>query len=146
MIDADASVCDVASSILRDLRVRDKKCRVGSFLAVADALRQSSNFVGKRMGPIVLVFRALNMVSILHRASRVGVDDGACPMFGVGCYFGLECSINIVVVIDGKHGGDQIGRVLPGYVMPFGISWFFLNQGWRHPRRSTSWLWGCHPQ
>jgi hypothetical protein len=95
MIDAYASVGYVPSSILRDLGVGDKKYCVGPFFAVADALCQSSDFVGKRMGPIVFVFRALDKVLILHRGSRVGVNDGACPMFGVGCNFRLECSINI---------------------------------------------------
>jgi hypothetical protein len=86
MIDTDVSIGYIPLSILRDLRVGDKKSRVGPFFAVAYALRQSSNFVGKGMGPIVLVFRALDKVSILHRGSRVGVYDGACPMFSVGCY------------------------------------------------------------
>jgi hypothetical protein len=130
MIDAYASVSDVPSSILRDLGVGDKKYCVGPFFAVADALRQSSDFVGKGMGPIVLVFRALDKVPILHCGFRVGVNDGACPMFGVGCYFRLECSINIVVVVVGEHCCDEIGGVLPWDVVSFGIAWFFLDQGW----------------
>jgi hypothetical protein len=129
MIDADASVGYVSSSILRDLREGDKKYCVGPLFAVADALCQSSYFVGEGMGPIVLVFWALDKVSVLHRGSRVGGDDGACPMFGVGCYFWLECSINIFVVIVGEHRGDEVGGVFPWDVVPFGISWFFLDEG-----------------
>jgi hypothetical protein len=123
-----------------------KKYCVRSLFTVSDALCQSSDFVGKGMGPIVLVFRALDKVSVLHRGSRVGVDDGARPMFGGGCYFGLECSINIFVVIVGEHGGDQIGAVLSWDAMPCGIAWFLLDQGWCHPRRSTTWFGGWHPR
>jgi hypothetical protein len=63
------------------------------------------------MGPTVLVFWALDKVSILHRGSRVGVDDGACPMFCVGGNFRLECSIGIFVMVVGEHRGDEIGGV-----------------------------------
>jgi hypothetical protein len=119
--------------------VGDKTYCVGPFFAVADALRQSSDFVGKGMGPIVLVFSALDKVPILYRGSGVGVNDGACPMFGVGWNFRLECSINIFVVVVGEHScGDEIGGVFPGDEVSFGISWFLLDQGWLHPQRSTT--------
>jgi hypothetical protein len=111
MIDAYGSIGYIPSLILRDLRVGDTKYRVGPLFAVADALRQSSYFIGKGIRPIVLVFWALDKVPILHRGSRVGVDDGACPMFGVGCNFRLECSIDIFVMVVGEHRGDEIGGV-----------------------------------
>jgi hypothetical protein len=127
MINTNAPVGYVSSSILRDLRVGDKKYCVGPLFLVADALCQSSFFVGKGMGPIILVFRALDKVPILHRGSRVGVDDGACPMFGVGGNFRLECSIDIFVVIVGEHRGDEVGYVFPWDDVPFWISWFVLD-------------------
>jgi hypothetical protein len=113
MIDADASVSYISSLILRDLQVGDTKYCVGPLFSVADALCQSTDFVGEGMSPIVLVFWALDKVTILHRGSRVRVDDGAHPMLCVGCYFWLGCSINISVVIVGEHRGDEVGAVCP---------------------------------
>jgi hypothetical protein len=92
--------------------VGDKKYCVDPLYAVVDASCQSSDFVGEGMGPIILVFWALDEVPILHRGSRVWVDDGARPMFCVGCYFGLECSINIFVVIVGENRGDEVGDIV----------------------------------
>jgi hypothetical protein len=142
MINAYVSVHYVSSSILQDLRVGDKEDCVGPLFSVADALGQSSDFVGEGMSLIVLVFGAFDEVPILHGCSCVGVDDGACPMLCIGCNFRLEGSINIFVVIVGEHRGDEVGAVFHWYDVSFRIAWFFLDEGRGSGVATLGGVWG----
>jgi hypothetical protein len=83
------------------------------------------------------VFVTLDEMTVFHCGTSIGVDDGAGPMVGVSDNFGLECQIDIYLVVVTLHSGDQVRGVVYWYDVASWVSWMVLLDDC-HPWRCAS--------